>query len=187
MFTLSKSNYFVCELLNVSYQTTVLFALRPAWKLEPCLPVFKVRYRGKLISLDFWIVSMRLEGTFEILPSLKFFHKFSFEEHVLILKCFSWVEMDFPLEGGRRGYSWEFVEGVCRPVLQIVILWVYFLFNLNQLKYTFIHHRRSLENYTRFQTKMGKVYSCFQTKTTQNPFGAAHTDIMAYIREYTTG
>ena len=74
----------------------------------------------------------------------------------------------------------------CRPVLQILILWVYFLFNLNQLTNMFIHHRRSLENYTRFQTKMGKVYTCFQTKTTQNPFGAAHTDIMAYVREYPT-
>ena len=43
MFTLSKSNYFVCELLDVSYETTVLCALRSAWKLEPCLlPVFKV-------------------------------------------------------------------------------------------------------------------------------------------------
>ena len=43
MFTLSESNYFVCELLDVSYETTVLCALRSAWKLEPCLlPVFKV-------------------------------------------------------------------------------------------------------------------------------------------------
>ena len=60
MFTLSKSNYFVCELLDVSYETTVLCALRSAWKLDQCLlPVFKVRYKGKFISLDFWIVSLR--------------------------------------------------------------------------------------------------------------------------------
>ena len=32
----------------------------------------------------------------------------------------------------------------------------------------FIYHRSSLENYTRFQTKMDKVYNRFQTKTTQN-------------------
>ena len=37
---------------------------------------------------------------------------------------------------------------------------------LKQLKQmnTFIHSRSSLENHTRFQTKMGKVYTCFQTK-----------------------
>ena len=32
---------------------------------------------------------------------------------------------------------------------------------------TFIHSRSSHENYTRFQTKMGKVYTSFQTKTAQ--------------------
>ena len=34
---------------------------------------------------------------------------------------------------------------------------------------TFIHSRSSLENRTRFQTKMGKVFSRFQTKTRKNP------------------
>ena len=29
--------------------------------------------------------------------------------------------------------------------------------------------RSSLENHTRFQTKMGKVYTRFQTKTAQKP------------------
>ena len=33
----------------------------------------------------------------------------------------------------------------------------------------FIHHRSSLKNYTRFQTKMGKVFNRFQTKTAQYP------------------
>ena len=33
----------------------------------------------------------------------------------------------------------------------------------------FIHHRSSLKNYTRFQTKMGKVFNRFQTKTAQLP------------------
>ena len=32
---------------------------------------------------------------------------------------------------------------------------------------TFIHSRSSLENHIRFQTKMGKVYTRFQTKTAQ--------------------
>ena len=42
---------------------------------------------------------------------------------------------------------------------------------------TFIHSRSSLENHTRFQTKMDEVYTRFQTQTVQKPglFGAAHT------------
>ena len=36
---------------------------------------------------------------------------------------------------------------------------------------TFIHSRSSLENHTRFQTKMGKVYTRFQTKTAHKPMG----------------
>ena len=35
---------------------------------------------------------------------------------------------------------------------------------------TFIHSHSSLENRTRFQTKMGEVYTCFQNKTGQNPY-----------------
>ena len=42
--------------------------------------------------------------------------------------------------------------------------------NWNQLRNMFIHHRRSLENYTWFQTIMGKVYNRFQTKTAQDPY-----------------
>ena len=34
----------------------------------------------------------------------------------------------------------------------------------------FIRSRSSLENHTRFQTKMGKVYSRFQTKKAQKPY-----------------
>ena len=34
---------------------------------------------------------------------------------------------------------------------------------------TFIRSRSSLENYTRFQTKMGKLYTRFQTKTAPKP------------------
>ena len=34
---------------------------------------------------------------------------------------------------------------------------------------TFTHSRSSLKNHTRFQTKMGKVYTCFQTKKAPKP------------------
>ena len=37
---------------------------------------------------------------------------------------------------------------------------------------TFIHSRSSLEVHTQFQTKMGKVFTCFQTKTVQKPYPA---------------
>ena len=35
---------------------------------------------------------------------------------------------------------------------------------------TFIQSRSSLETHTQFQTKMGKVYTHFQTKTAQKPY-----------------
>ena len=35
---------------------------------------------------------------------------------------------------------------------------------------TFIHSRISLQNHTRFQTKMGKVYTRFQTKKAEKPY-----------------
>ena len=35
---------------------------------------------------------------------------------------------------------------------------------------TFIGSRGSLENHTRFQTIMFKIYTCFQTKTAQKPY-----------------
>ena len=51
---------------------------------------------------------------------------------------------------------------------------------------TFIHSRSSLENHTRFQTKMGKVNTCFQTKKDQKlyPMGR-HTQLYGLYREVT--
>ena len=48
----------------------------------------------------------------------------------------------------------------------------------------FILSRIFFENPTRFQTKMGKVYTRFQTKTTQNPTRWGGTYLYGvYIRE----
>ena len=51
----------------------------------------------------------------------------------------------------------------------------------------FIHSHRSLESHTQFQTKMGKVYTRFQTRYSvgpkPTPFRVAHTD-MVDIKEY---
>ena len=44
------------------------------------------------------------------------------------------------------------------------------------------HSLSSLENYTRFQTKMGKVYTPFQTKTGQKPYPLGRH----ILREYPT-
>ena len=41
-------------------------------------------------------------------------------------------------------------------------------FGIQTIK-TFVHSRSSLKNHTRFQTKMGKVYTRFQTKRRKNP------------------
>ena len=51
-------------------------------------------------------------------------------------------------------------------------------FELHFLSYSFgiettntlIHKRGSSVNYTRFQTKMGNIYTCFQTRTAQKPY-----------------
>ena len=39
----------------------------------------------------------------------------------------------------------------------------------------FIRSRSSLENHTCFQTKMGKVYACFQTKKAQKAYPLGST------------
>ena len=45
----------------------------------------------------------------------------------------------------------------------------FFAFGTDMIN-TFIHSRSSLKNHTRFQTKMGKVYTRFQTSTAQKPY-----------------
>ena len=111
--------------------------------------------------------------------------------------------------GGGAWYSWEFLVGVCRPVLQILTLKkcrsfshpfsdlafkklchhyldqnsnkIYFLkfisnsqislsflFVWNETINRFVHSPSSLENHIRFQTKMNKVYTRFETKTAQH-------------------
>ena len=58
---------------------------------------------------------------------------------------------------GGGGYSWEFFVGVCCPVPQILNV-----FHTKECS--------SLENHTRFQAKMGIVYTRFQTKTAQKTY-----------------
>ena len=50
-----------------------------------------------------------------------------------------------------------------------LFLFLSYSFGIETIK-TFIHSRNSLENHTRFQTKMGKVYPRFHTKTGQKPY-----------------
>ena len=78
-------------------------------------------------------------------------------------------------------------ENSSNPFRIRIFSFLFYSFGIETIN-TFIHSRSSLENYTRFQTKMGKVQTRFQTKTAQKtlPDGAAHTYI-AYVREYPPG
>ena len=60
-----------------------------------------------------------------------------------------------------------------------IFLFLFYLFGIEPIN-TFMHSRKFVQNHTRFQTKMGKVYTHFQT------LGEAHT-YMAYTREYPLG
>ena len=63
-----------------------------------------------------------------------------------------------------------------------IFLFLSFSFGTETIN-TFVHSRNAVENHTRFQTKMSKVYTRFQTKKAQRSFGVAHT----YIGEYPPG
>ena len=60
-----------------------------------------------------------------------------------------------------------------------IFLFLSFSFGTETIN-TFVHSRNALEKHTRFQTKMSKVYTRFQTKTTQRPFWVARR----YVGEY---
>ena len=55
------------------------------------------------------------------------------------------------------------------PFLSRIFLFLSFSFAI-ETRNTFVHSCSSLENHTRFQTKMGKVYTRFQTKIAQKPY-----------------
>ena len=55
------------------------------------------------------------------------------------------------------------------PFLIRIFLFLSFSFAI-ETRNTFVHSCSSLENHTRFQTKMGKVYTRFQTKIAQKPY-----------------
>ena len=69
-----------------------------------------------------------------------------------------------------------------KPIRIGIFLFLSYSFGTETIN-TFVHSRNALENHTRFQTKMSKVYSHFQTKTAEKPFGVAHR----YIGEYPPG
>ena len=91
-----------------------------------------------------------------------------------------------PDQAFRQKLHHHYLDSVCKQknssnAFQICIfLLLSYSFGIETIN-TFIRSHSTLENHTRFQTKMGKVYTCFQTKT--RPGGAAHTYI-ACIREY---
>ena len=76
-----------------------------------------------------------------------------------------------------------------KKILEMHFEFAYFYFFLTHLELTintFIRSRSSLENPTRFQTKMaGKVYNRFQTKKAQKPYPLGrHIPINKYIHPH---
>ena len=67
-----------------------------------------------------------------------------------------------------------------------IFLFLSYSFRIAMIR-TFIHSRSSLKSHTRFQTKMGKVYTRFQTKRAQKPYPMGNTYLYSYIREYPPG
>ena len=67
--------------------------------------------------------------------------------------------------GGGGVYSSEFQSSSNPFRIRIFFPYSFGIKTINK----FIHSRSSLENHTRFDTDMGKVYTRFQTKTAQNP------------------
>ena len=64
-----------------------------------------------------------------------------------------------------------------------IFLFLSYSFRIAMIR-TFVRFRSSLKSHTRFQTKMGKVYTRFQTKTAQKPYPMGSTYLYSYIREY---
>jgi len=56
-----------------------------------------------------------------------------------------------------------------KPFRIRIFLFLSYLLGIETIN-TFIDSRSFLENHARFQSKMGKVYACFQTKTAQKPY-----------------
>ena len=56
-----------------------------------------------------------------------------------------------------------------KPIRIGIFLFLSYSFGTETIN-TFVHSRSSLENHTRFQTKMGKVYTRFQTKRGPKPY-----------------
>ena len=59
-------------------------------------------------------------------------------------------------------------ENSSNPFRIRIFSFLFYSFGIETIN-TFIHSRSSLKNYTRFQTKMGKVQTRFQTKPRKNP------------------
>ena len=52
-----------------------------------------------------------------------------------------------------------------------IFLFLSYSFEMETINFSYnIHSRSSLKNHTRFQTKMGEVYTRFQSKTAQKPY-----------------
>ena len=80
----------------------------------------------------------------------------------------------------RQKLCHHYLDSVCKQKNSSSAFWIRiflllsYSFGIETIN-MFIHSRSTLENHTPFQTKMGKVYTCFQAKT--RPRWGAHTYI----------
>ena len=71
------------------------------------------------------------------------------------------------------------------PFRNRTFLFLSYLFGIETIT-TFIHSRSSLEKHTRFQTKMGKVYTRFRPKRRRNPTRWGGTYLYGWYKGVTT-
>ena len=73
-----------------------------------------------------------------------------------------------------RNYAITCIRAQTKKILQTHFEFAYFSLSFlliwNGSDWFFIHSRSSLKNHTRFQTKMGEVYTSFRSKTAQKPY-----------------
>ena len=87
-------------------------------------------------------------------------------KNVIIHTCFQTRPLKsirYIIRLGRKHKNYSNPFRIC------IFLFLSYSFGIETIK-MFIHSRSSLENHTRFQTKIAKVYTRFQTKMAQKPY-----------------
>ena len=102
---------------------------------------------------------------------------FSDQTSKIHTRCQTWhLGRNYVIYANKKNYS--------KPFRIRIFFSLSYSFGIETIKYV-PRLRRSLENHTRFQTKMGKVCTHFQTKTAQKPYPMGqYITYMAYLWHY---